>query len=283
MDNSLPRGDDGRRAPYSVSLSIAGGQLVAYTAPSPDKTIDNEDSFAAIDYGPDAAVLAIADGAGGMPGGRRASETAIAVLERSLMRSIKDTMLLRTATLNGIEEANQAVRDLGNGSGTTLTIVTIEDHTVRTYQVGDSEAMVFGQRGRLKAQTTAHSPTGFAVEAGFLDHRDALTHEERHLVSNFIGNEQMHIDVGSPVKLNPRDTVLLASDGLTDNLHLDEIVELARKGALDTALEAVVDNARRRMTGDSATLPNKPDDLTVILFRKSAGRRGGEGLRQSES
>jgi serine/threonine protein phosphatase PrpC len=272
MDSSPAMVDDGRRAPYTVSRSIAGGQLVAYTAPSPDKTIDNEDSFAAIDYGPAAAVLAIADGAGGLPGGRRASETAIAVLERSLKQSMKETMLLRTAILNGIEEANQAVRDLGNGSATTLTIVTIEDRTARTYQVGDSEALVFGQRGRLRTQTTAHSPTGFAVEAGFLDQRDALTHEERHLVSNFIGTEQMHIDVGAPVTLNPRDTVLLASDGLTDNLHLDEIVELTRKGGLDSALEAVVQGARQRMTGDSATLPNKPDDLTVILFRKPAVR-----------
>jgi len=264
--------EDGRRSPHSVALSIAGGELVAYTAPAPDKETDNEDSLAAIAYGPAAAVLAIADGAGGLPGGRRASETAISVLENSLLTSMKDTMLLRTAILNGIEDANLAVRALGNGSATTLTIVTIEGRVARTYQVGDSEAIIFGQRGRLKAQTTAHSPTGFAVEAGFLDQRDALHHADRHLLSNFIGSEQMHIDVGAPVELNPRDTVLLASDGLTDNIHFDEIVELTRKGPLDTALDAVVRCAARRMTVESKTLPSKPDDLSVILFRKPTAR-----------
>ena len=87
-------------------------------------------------------------------------------------------------------------------------------------------------------------------------------------MSNFIGTEQMHIDVGAPVLLSKRDTVLLASDGLTDNLHFDEIIELARKGPLDSAMKAIVDRAGHRMRPDSDTLPNKPDDLTVMLFRK---------------
>lgn len=260
--------DAGRREPYSTGGPIAGGEFVAYTAPSPERENDNEDCFAAIPYGPEAGVLAIADGAGGMPGGRKASETAIVELNRSLQQSMQDTMLLRTAILNGIEAANQAVRELANGSATTLTVVTIEGRYARCYQVGDSEALIFGQRGRLKAQTMAHSPTGFAVEAGFLDHRDALIHAERHLVSNFIGTDQMHIDVGAPVVLSVRDTVLLASDGLTDNLHLEEIIELARKGPLQTALKSVTDHARARMRSDSRTLPNKPDDLSIILFRK---------------
>lgn len=259
---------DGRRRSSTVRLEIAGGQLVAFTAPSPDRDGDNEDSVAAISYGPDAAVFAVADGAGGLPSGRRASETALTALERSLERSMEDALLLRTAALNGIERANEAVRELANGSATTLTVVTVEGRIARSYQVGDSEAMIFGQRARLKAQTTAHSPTGFAVEAGFLDHRDALHHEERHLVSNFMGSDQMYIDVGAPVELNPRDTVLLASDGLTDNLHFDEIIEATRKGPLGAALERVTRTATGRMTAEEGAEPSKPDDLSVILFRK---------------
>ena len=116
----------------------------------------------------------IADGAGGLPGGRRASETAVTVLRSSLKQAFDGALLLRTAILNGIDAANQAVLDIANGSATTLTVVTIEGRIARMYQIGDSEAMIVGQRGLVKAQTTAHSPTGFAVEAGFLDQRDAL-------------------------------------------------------------------------------------------------------------
>jgi len=249
-------------------LRAGGGDLVAYTQRSPDKDTENEDTVGIIPWGPQAAVLVVADGAGGLPAGKRASLTAVSALADSLQVALEKTMLLRTAVLNGIEAANQAVRDLANGSATTLTVVTIEGRLARSYQIGDSEAIVVGQRGRVKMQTTAHSPTGFAVEAGFLDQREALHHAERHLVSNFIGTSDMTIDVGAGVELAERDTVVVASDGVTDNLHFDEIIELARKGPLDDAAGALVDMARQRMQGSDAGQPSKPDDLSLILFRK---------------
>lgn len=255
------------------TVRIGGGTLIAYTCRCPGKTTDNEDTVAAIPYGPDAAVLVVADGAGGLPAGRQASRTAVATLEASLQTSMSETTLLRTAIMTGIEKANGAVLDLANGSATTLTVVTIEGKVARHYQIGDSEAIIVGLRGKVKAQTLAHSPTGFAVEAGFLDQRAALHHEERHLVSNFLGSAEMRIDVGATVELSPRDSVLLATDGLTDNIHIEEIVELMRKGALGGALESLTRLAQRRMTVESRTQPSKPDDLSVILFRKTQRRK----------
>jgi len=259
---------DGADAADKLDASVGGGSLVAYSCPAPNKETPNEDAIAAIPYGPDAAVLVVADGAGGLPAGRRASHLAVHSLEESLHVAMEETMLLRTAILNGIEAANQAVLSLANGSATTMTVVTIEGLLARTYQVGDSKAMVVGQHGKIKLQTMAHSPTGFAVEAGFLDRKDALHHEERHLVSNFIGTSDMRIDMGTEVELKPRDTVLLASDGLTDNLHAHEITEIIRKGPLNDALESISSLARRRMSVESKHQPSKPDDLSVMLFRK---------------
>jgi serine/threonine protein phosphatase PrpC len=259
---------DGATGPDLLAAQVAGGSLVAYTAPAPDKTTDNEDSVAVIPYGPGAVVLVVADGAGGLPAGRRASQTAVRSLEASLNRAIDETMLLRTAILNGIDAANEAVLALGNGSATTMTVVTVEGHIARNYQIGDSEAMIVGQRGRIRLQTMAHSPTGFAVEAGFLDQREALLHEERHLVSNFMGTTDMRIDVGAETKLQAKDTILLASDGLTDNVHSHEITDLIRKGPLSSAVESMISLARRRMTVETMHQPSKPDDLSVILFRK---------------
>jgi serine/threonine protein phosphatase PrpC len=82
----------------------------------------------------------------------------------------------------------------------------------------------------------------------------------------------MRIDMGANVALNPFDTVLLASDGLTDNLHFTEIVEVIRKGPLDAAAEALARLAKRRMTVESKNQPSKPEDLSVILFRKNQKR-----------
>lgn len=247
---------------------VGGGQFLAYTCPSPESETENEDTVAVVPYGPRAAILVVADGAGGLPAGKRASLAAVSTLIESLRVSMAETMLLRTAILNGIEAANVAVQDLAIGAATTLTVITIEELTARAYQIGDSEAIIVGQRGLLKLQTPVHSPTGFAVEAGILNQREALHHADRHLVSNFLGNSDMRIDIGTEVTLKPRDTVLLASDGLMDNVHIDEIIARIRVGAVDDAANAVINLAKRRM-GDSATeQPSKPDDLSLILFRK---------------
>lgn len=266
---------DGAVEPDSYFAIVGGGEVYAYTCQAPNKDSENEDTVAVIPYGPEAAVLVVADGAGGLPAGKRASSTAVASLAASLHTAMEETMLLRTAILNGIDAANSAVQAIGNGSATTLTVITIEGRTARSYQVGDSEAIVVGQRGLIKLQTTPHSPTGFAVEAGFLDEKEALHHEDRHLVSNFLGTADMRIDVGAELLMQPRDTVLLASDGLMDNVHLDEIIERVRKGPMADAAGRVVSLAQRRMTGIAPAQPSKPDDLSLILFRKRARKAPG--------
>jgi serine/threonine protein phosphatase PrpC len=259
---------DAATEPQQEHADVAGGMAVAYSCRDPYKHSENEDTVAIIPYGPGAAVLVVADGAGGLPAGKRASLTAATTLAESLQGAAGRTMLLRTAILDGIEEANDAVLALANGSATTMTVITIEGLLARSYQIGDSEAIIVGQRGLIKLQTTAHSPTGFAVEAGFLDERDALHHEERHLISNFLGSSDMSIDIGAQVKLNPRDTVIVASDGLMDNVHVAEIVECIRKGPLAPAADCAVNLARQRMQRTDDSQPSKPDDLSLILFRK---------------
>jgi serine/threonine protein phosphatase PrpC len=187
---------DGAFEPDSQAADVGGGSVIAFTERAPDKDTENEDTLAIIPWGPESVVMVVADGAGGLPAGKRASLTAVSSLVEALSVAMSETVALRTAILDGIEAANEAVMRLSNGSATTMTVVTIEGRIARCYQIGDSEALVVGQRGRIKLQTTAHSPTGFAVEAGFLDEREALHHAERHLVSNFLGTSDMKIDIG---------------------------------------------------------------------------------------
>ena len=94
-----------------------------------------------------------------------------------------------------------------------------------------------------------------------------MHHEERHIVSNVLGSPDMRIEMGSRRELAARDTVVLASDGLLDNLHTDEVVELARRGDPVDAARSLVEAARRRMMEPIEGAPSKPDDLTLALFR----------------
>jgi serine/threonine protein phosphatase PrpC len=67
--------------------------------------------------------------------------------------------------------------------------------------------------------------------------------------------------------------VLIASDGLMDNVHVHEIIEHIRKGPAEAAVDEVVKLARSRMESNNGKDPSKPDDLSLILYRKTPPRR----------
>ena len=249
------------------------GTAVVYSTRAPGKETANEDAAALIPYGEDAAALVVADGLGGHAAGAQASGLAIQQLEKSLRQAAQQEQPLRTAILNGIEAANKAVAALANGSATTLSVVEIQGHTIRPYHIGDSMILVTGQRGKVKHETISHSPVGYAVEAGMLDAEEAMHHEERHVVSNIIGTPEMRIEIGPPIDLATYDTLLIATDGLADNLHVEEIVERIRKGPLNRVASTLAEDCHTRMSQPQEGCPSKPDDCSFVLFRRKARRR----------
>jgi PPM family protein phosphatase len=252
---------------------IAGGVACVYTACSPGGERTNEDAVALIPFDDESAVLAVADGVGGLPAGALAAGAAVRALRDALARSRERGRNLRSAILDGIDQANLAVLETGVGAAATFAVVEIEGRRMRPFHVGDCEIVLVGQRGRVKLQTISHAPVALAVEAGIIDRRAAMHHVDRHLVSNVVGDVDMRIEMGSWRTLAPRDTLIVGSDGLYDNLHLAEIVERARRGALLPAARALAEAARARMTGAEAGAPSKPDDLTFVLFRRASPAR----------
>lgn len=257
---------DGADMDLPMTLPFAGGQLSYFTRRAPDKAGGNEDALGLIPWGSEAGVLVVCDGLGGQPAGKQASLLALQCLAERIAAA-PDGGGLREAILDGIEQANRSIAALGIGAATTLALIEIQGRGVRPYHVGDSMILVTGQRGSIKLQTVSHSPVGYAVESGFLDAAAAMHHEERHLISNMLGSPAMRIEIGTRLELAPRDTVLLASDGLFDNLHVPEIVELMRCGPLNSSAKRLWAESEERMRGRRTTLPSKPDDLSFILYR----------------
>jgi serine/threonine protein phosphatase PrpC len=258
-----------------ATLEFLGGMAAVFTNRSPQKTTPNEDVAALWPTGTGSGILAVADGLGGHASGERASRLAIETIGRAIQQKLNPAVgqpapdQFRGAILDGIEAANQAVRALGTGAATTLALVEIQDRTIRPYHVGDSVILLTGQRGKIKLQTIPHSPIGYAVEAGLMNEEDAIHHEARHVISNVIGSDGMRIEIGPPIDMADRDTLILASDGLLDNLLPDEIVEFVRSGPLDQAVGSMIAEAQHRMAGQNEAGPSKPDDLTVIAYRTS--------------
>ena len=210
---------------------------------------ENEDSAAIIQLGDDALVLAVADGVGGSVAGREASNAAVRALSRVLTKLPDEAPQLRPAILDAVEEANKSVLALARGAATTLVVAQLDATRLRSYHVGDSELLAVGQRGRIKQRVVPHSPTGFAVEAGLLDEDEAVQHDQRHVLFNVIGSSDMRVEVGPALQLAARDTVLLASDGLFDNLFIDEIVATICSGPLAAAADRLVERVQARMRG----------------------------------
>lgn len=258
----------GVEEPKGVIVPLINGEAAVFSARAPGRLTPNEDAAALLTINGDAVVLVVADGVGGSAAGERASCLAIRSLVGSLKEASPDEPSLRAAILNGIETANAAVTQLGVGAGTTMAIAEVRNGMVRPYHVGDSMILVVGQRGKTKLQTVCHSPVGYALEAGMLDEDEAMHHDQRHLVSNILGTPDMRIEVGSALALAPRDTLLLASDGLFDNLQIGEIVERIRKGPLKRVMQSLSADCRRRMQSAEQGKPCKPDDLTFVAFRR---------------
>ena len=243
------------------------GEVCVRSVRSPEKATFSEDSAAVIQLGDDSLVLAVADGVGGTPAGREASNAAVQTLAR-VLKKLPDDEPKRPAILDAVEAANKTVLGLARGAATTLVVAQLDATRLRSYHVGDSELLAVGQRGVIKQRVVPHSPTGFAVEAGLLGEDEAVQHDQRHVLFNVIGSADMRVEVGPALQLAARDTVLLASDGLFDNLYIDEIVDTIRSGPLKAAADRLVERAQARMKANGKTdQPCKPDDLTIVLFR----------------
>jgi serine/threonine protein phosphatase PrpC len=227
----------------------------------------NQDAMMVAELGDGRALLAVADGAGGLPSGDRAAELAVRGVARSVRNALDDGQSVRAGVLEGFDRANAAIQELASGAASTLVVVELDGGTIRTYHAGDSAALVTGQRGKLKLVTIMHSPVGYAVEAGYLSESEAMHHDERHLVSNMLGTADMRIEIGPALELATRDTVVLGSDGLFDNLELDEIARAVRAGGLARAAGELAACVDRRMHAPRESQPSKPDDVAFLLYR----------------
>ena len=249
------------------ALSDHAYELVIHCARCPGHEGANDDALGFLRWDEHSIALIVAGGVGGARSGDRASRVAVEMVIDRLKRRDPSSDP-RDNILSAIELANSEILSWGIGAATTLTCVTIQNDEFRCYHVGDSLGLVLGQRGKKKFQTTSHSPVGYLIESGTLEERQAIRHEDLHIVSNLLGSESMSIELTSPVSLSARDTIVLASDGLSDNLYLEEITDKTRKGGLSEAADRLVQLANSRMTSEGTSRPSKPDDLTFILCRR---------------
>jgi PPM family protein phosphatase len=228
----------------------------------------NEDSILVSE-----GILAVCDGMGGHQAGDVASRIAVDAIGTFIGRSGADPDLtwpygfdpslsfdanrIRTA----IKLANRAIftrataEDEYAGMGTTVVATLVAPGDARfTYgHVGDSRIYII--RGGRAVQLTrddslANSAWADAEEAGAM----------KNVLTKALGvRGEVEFDVAAH-DLQPDDTVLLCSDGLTNMLDDDAIIEIVGRydGHLDKTCDQLVDGANAR---------GGRDNISAILFR----------------
>ena len=248
-------------------VKLVGAEVCILSRRSPDKESENQDAAAIIEVGPQSAVLVVADGMGGARGGASASRIAIEELTRVLTTPSADSR--RESILCALDTANQRVIDLGVGAGTTLGMTEVETTSFPPYHIGDAGLVLVGGQGKIKKLTLSHAPVAYAVESGLLDEAEAMHHDDRHLVTNNVGHADMRVEMGTPTSMRARDSLVLATDGLFDNLHIEEIAEIVRRGPIEACVLELMTRCRERQLKGDGDLPSKPDDTTIIVYRRS--------------
>ena len=258
---SLPILFSGQNLDGPINFSIRDGEVALFTHASPTPSHENEDAVGVFDWAGKTEVLVVADGLGGLPRGGDASQQMVESLSKPKIKENVDPVVAC------LESVNASLVSGRSGSGTTVSVVTIERRGIRSYHVGDSATMVIGRRGRIKFQTTPHSPVGIAEANGQLDEIAAMIHPYRHVINNIIGMPDMWIDIGRPIQLADLDTIILASDGLWDNLYRNEVAGLVGNQSLMMAANGILRRATDRMKCEPDSEFGKPDDLSFILYR----------------
>ena len=209
-------------------------------------------------------LFAVADGMGGHNAGEVASAMAIEHL--------------RGVALTGVASAEafaQVVRDLNSaiyasatsttdqrGMGTTLTAAALlapTDNVAQPSQmvianVGDSRTYLL-RAGELRQLSVDHSYVQELVTEGLLTVEEARTHPRRNIVTRALGiDSQVSVDTWT-IPMFDGDRFMLCSDGLVDEVPLDEITELMQEhSAPQQIAERLVTAAKRHGGRDNITV-----------------------------
>ena len=168
----------------------------------------------------------LADGMGGHLAGEIASSMTADVLERALKDRQPSTEALRDAIMQAnikVYEKQLSETDM-RGMGTTLTVLWEGSDYVYIGHVGDSRAYLL-RDGSFRQMTEDHSMVGELLRSGAITEEAARTHPYRNVITQAVGtDEKLQPDVFMIIK-NKGDLWLLCSDGLTDMVTDDRIVQ----------------------------------------------------------
>jgi len=241
---------------------------------------NNEDRYAVASFvlgAPDKTPVVfavLADGIGGHKAGEVAAELAVnhimEVVAKSDGRHTRRTIEEAISKASDAIAAHSASDENFKGMGSTCAAAWIIGDKLYTAYVGDSRIYLI-RGGRIQQVTVDHTWVQEAIEKNLLTPEAAREHPNVHVIRRYLGspvppepdfrlklfnNEtDEHAETNQGTQVQPNDFLLLCSDGLTDLVWNDEILELVRtKPNLKEAAKSLIELANSRGGHDNITI-----------------------------
>jgi PPM family protein phosphatase len=232
-------------------------------------------------FGENSLLLVVSDGVGGGSCGEVASKMTVNVIKESLARlprqiSAYDRLVASVEQANNVVWKKRAENPEMESMAATATAALIEEDQAYIAEVGDSRAYLI-RTGNIKQVTTDQSFVAQLVLKGIIQPEQAIWHPRKNVILQAIGsNDTVKVAV-SMFRLQRGDTLLLCSDGLSDLITPEEMVQYSDQYPPAMACEKLVELANQRGGRDNITVvlskfngsglnsPVKPTRLTGVL------------------
>lgn len=204
----------------------------------------------------------VCDGMGGAKGGEIASKMAIDIVSEEIQQSYKNKMLslgIKSNVENAILKANNAINSKASdnkelfGMGTTLVCAIANQDEIVIANVGDSRAYIV-ENDKIHQITVDHSLVNDLVVSGKIAPEEALMHPKKNIITRALGvDSEVKTDFFT-VPVRKGISVLLCSDGLTNEVSDPEICyEILNGISEEEVCKGLVSIAKKRGGHDNIT------------------------------
>lgn len=208
----------------------------------------------------------VADGMGGYAAGEVAS--AITVDTVAELKPAADKLVAALVESHNRIVAHARENPASKGMGSAVVLAKLAPDKVSVCWAGDSRAYLFGRDKSLKAVSRDHSYVQWLLSQGQITEAQARVHPERNLVTQCLGLQPPQPEL-TTVGWTSGDSLLLCSDGLTDELTNGRITEILSASAdAGTAVDRLV---------DAALKAGGKDNITVILAENLSPLKSAPG------
>ena len=203
----------------------------------------------------------LADGMGGHKAGDYASRYTIERVVASVSRNTgEEPIAIMKEAINKANEllvAESREDESKSGMGTTLVIGTIIGNKLFVANIGDSRLYVVGQN--MRQITRDHSLVDEMVRLGEINADEARVHPDKNIITRAVGTSD-HVEADFfEVEITADDTILLCTDGLTNMVRDDEILDIIKK--YDNAQAATMQLVKE------ANANGGRDNITVMIIK----------------